>query len=1217
MPVRHAEDALDAANVADGVGEADQVHPLRARLHVVVFELLLHKLLQAVRVGHLLVRRFGALGRRDRHEVAELRHDAVLEEGRQLDAKGGDGAVVDNGCESRMVGLVGQAVAKDAVALVAPQPDDGVLGVVRDLLRLHHALHHPRDVAQVEGVVRFGRDGLKVAQHSQVQVDRALDDGLGQPHDVRLAVEPEMAAHDGREDALHGVRRRLRHHHHRVVPHVARRERVAAATGGAARAALDHVGHLLPKELLPVVEATLVEELPEQLNRRRGAVLLECRHVDVVDKHDHPLARRRAEQRLLALVQLRLDRLLRAARRRLGREGDGQRRPAAAIHHPVDEVGDDDRLADSRVAGEEHRLSHLERALQQVRVPQRVHRRYEHREEGSAGVVLEIGHPLLPRQELGRRQRQEVVVHVAGDGNPRVVGEKLAGEFVKGRPVLVVDGAADRPDEAEGEDVANDRLQLLSRLGQVQLGQRQQRVEEGAERAHQLRVDSRHQLAHPGAREGEAAVDGGREEAHQVVGQLLGERWRLLGLGGPERALEPRLDARPPAEALRRQIHHPAARDGGWRGHGQVLHLEQHVHLGVELDALAVGQAERHVVVEHRIHVLDPERVHRPVKDDPLVLVVLRRKRDRVADHGRGDAVGPLLRERVDLAVQLAHRDALWVEDVRVDRLEGRIAGAAAVQLRHGRGERPHAGSLAAARRPDGHHAEAHVERLVKLNHLGHKLVDHLQPGAGASLLGGRLQQTVVDRRHHQAGVQVADDAVEERQVGCQEAGHVGLAHGADQADILGQLGVAALDAARHDQHRLDLPHAVVVVVLLRELLRAELVHLDHLLRERARVQETLREEHDLGDERVVRHHHRHGPEERLQVVGQLGPACVARVHRDEDAVGRPEPNFAPLEHELVVFGQQRLPDCEQLLGHHRQHLDVDPVELVEAGPAASLCHAREELAHHLVVKLVGAVEDNALPADALGHVLDRLGLAGAGRPGRRAAQPDVQRTSQRHPAAVGQRRDDEARESALVLVAVECAGVDLPDYRVVDILLPVEAQLHRPRERVWRVDLLVDHGRDDVAVVHVAGDERHQRLALQPGELAADGARQVFELRPGPDKVGLEAGHHVARRVQHLLHLLAPVHHGHRQHHLRNVCLRPVQPLLLLVLAEPPLHLLAERLDHGLLHVAQPLLDGAAGFEVLAQPDALALLREHAADVDGRGTGPKVERLDVVEALD
>eukprot|EP00965_Chrysotila_dentata_P044055 1464368-Pleurochrysis_carterae.AAC.1 len=49
---------------------------------------------------------------------------------------------------------------------------------------------------------------------------------------------------------------------------------------------------------------------------------------------------------------------------------------------------------------------------------------------------------------------------------------------------------------------------------------------------------------------------------------------------------------------------------------------------------------------------------------------------------------------------------------------------------------------------------------------------------------------------------------------------------------------------------------ARTVVVLLRELLRAELVHLDHLVRERARVEEALRVEHDLSDEGVVGDHH-------------------------------------------------------------------------------------------------------------------------------------------------------------------------------------------------------------------------------------------------------------------------------------------------------------------------------------------------------------------------
>ena len=40
----------------------------------------------------------------------------------------------------------------------------------------------------------------------------------------------------------------------------------------------------------------------------------------------------------------------------------------------------------------------------------------------------------------------------------------------------------------------------------------------------------------------------------------------------------------------------------------------------------------------------------------------------------------------------------------------------------------------------------------------------------------------------------------------------------------------------------------------------------------------------DLGDERVVRHHHRHGAEEGLQVVRQLRAPGVPGVHGDEHA---------------------------------------------------------------------------------------------------------------------------------------------------------------------------------------------------------------------------------------------------------------------------------------------------------------------------------------------
>ena len=40
----------------------------------------------------------------------------------------------------------------------------------------------------------------------------------------------------------------------------------------------------------------------------------------------------------------------------------------------------------------------------------------------------------------------------------------------------------------------------------------------------------------------------------------------------------------------------------------------------------------------------------------------------------------------------------------------------------------------------------------------------------------------------------------------------------------------------------------------------------------------------DLHDDLPVGHHHGHAAEERLEVLGQLLPAGVARVHRDEEA---------------------------------------------------------------------------------------------------------------------------------------------------------------------------------------------------------------------------------------------------------------------------------------------------------------------------------------------
>ena len=68
--------------------------------------------------------------------------------------------------------------------------------------------------------------------------------------------------------------------------------------------------------------------------------------------------------------------------------------------------------------------------------------------------------------------------------------------------------------------------------------------------------------------------------------------------------------------------------DGRGRGDGEILHFKQHVDERRELDALAVGETQHLVVVQNGVHVLYPERVHRPVADHPLVVLcrVLRQK---------------------------------------------------------------------------------------------------------------------------------------------------------------------------------------------------------------------------------------------------------------------------------------------------------------------------------------------------------------------------------------------------------------------------------------------------------------------------------------------------------------------------------------------------------------------------------------------------------------
>lgn len=90
-------------------------------------------------------------------------------------------------------------------------------------------------------------------------------------------------------------------------------------------------------------------------------------------------------------------------------------------------------------------------------------------------------------------------------------------------------------------------------------------------------------------------------------------------------------------------------------------------------------------------------------------------------------------------------------------------------------------------------------------------------------------------------------------------------------------------------------------MVLLAELLLAELHDGDHLLGKRPGSAEALAEHQDLRDEREVGHHHAHGAQQRLEVVGQLAAPRVARVHRHIDRACGDEPDVLAQEDEALA----------------------------------------------------------------------------------------------------------------------------------------------------------------------------------------------------------------------------------------------------------------------------------------------------------------------------
>jgi hypothetical protein len=135
-----------------------------------------------------------------------------------------------------------------------------------------------------------------------------------------------------------------------------------------------------------------------------------------------------------------------------------------------------------------------------------------------------------------------------------------------------------------------------------------------------------------------------------------------------------------------------------------------------------------------------------------------------------------------------------------------------------------------------------------------------------------------------------------------------GLEEGLVLSDELGQVHISQCTCDKHflvsislfgtlyvtgsTKHGENVTKTEIVVTLLRKLLLAKLVEHVKLLGEGIVGGVTDGGELDLHDDLTVGHHHRHGSELHLEIVGELLTTGITGVHRNEITAGSDKANW-------------------------------------------------------------------------------------------------------------------------------------------------------------------------------------------------------------------------------------------------------------------------------------------------------------------------------------
>jgi len=307
------------------------------------------------------------------------------------------------------------------------------------------------------------------------------------------------------------------------------------------------------------------------------------------------------------------------------------------------------------------------------------------------------------------------------------------------------------------------------------------------------------------------------------------------------------------------------------------------------------------------------------------------------------------------------------------------------------------------------------------------------------------------------------------------------------------------------------------------------------------------------------------------------------------------------LERELLarflnLVSEECLSDLENLLGDHRQHFDLNTIELIKTSPGTSLGQAGEECVHEVEIDLVRAVEHNTVSGNSFGQILSRLSLTSTGGAGWVSTELNVECTSNRDPALVSQRGNNETGSRTHVLATVVQAGLDLLDLSSIrcnsGVFFVVVTELLHPVECTDSLDFLLLEFFNDVTGVHIGGDQSDNNAAVEFGQVGSHMVNKMLNLLLHAAHPSLQSEGVHLHFTDSLFRVSAPLNLGDSCNNLSWLLKNPLLTTCVSVSLLAVLHSLRNSLLHGVSELTKPLLDiNSSGFDRLVQVNDLIFL--------------------------